>query len=214
MKYLRISVIVFAAAICLASARTQNSGGDRTRAEMLKRASRWPVKVGGDDDASAAAEANPRTTTIAKLNSNKRPTSLPMDMSAFNHADKATYHSKRLATEKKQVTVDAIITLIKYEAGDHDFHFVLRDPNDPNATMIAEIPDPALVPTDSPFRDGIKAMRQFARDELGARTSGRVQPNRRAKVTGVLYWDYAHGQTGLADNAIEIHPILGIELED
>jgi len=28
-------------------------------------------------------------------------------------------------------------------------------------------------------------------------------------VTGVAFFDYEHGQTGVAPNAIELHPILG-----
>ena len=31
---------------------------------------------------------------------------------------------------------------------------------------------------------------------------------RRARVTGVAFFDYEHGQTGVAPNAIELHPIL------
>jgi hypothetical protein len=31
---------------------------------------------------------------------------------------------------------------------------------------------------------------------------------RRAKITGVAFFDFKHGQTGVAPNAIELHPIL------
>lgn len=31
----------------------------------------------------------------------------------------------------------------------------------------------------------------------------------RAKVTGVAFFDFDHGQTGIAPNAIELHPVLG-----
>jgi hypothetical protein len=30
----------------------------------------------------------------------------------------------------------------------------------------------------------------------------------RAAVTGVAFFDYDHGQTGVAPNAIELHPVL------
>ena len=30
----------------------------------------------------------------------------------------------------------------------------------------------------------------------------------RARVTGVAFFDFPHGQTGVAPNAIELHPIL------
>jgi hypothetical protein len=31
----------------------------------------------------------------------------------------------------------------------------------------------------------------------------------RARVVGVAFFDYDHGQTGVAPNAIEFHPVLG-----
>jgi hypothetical protein len=30
----------------------------------------------------------------------------------------------------------------------------------------------------------------------------------RAQVTGVAFFDFPHGQTGVAPNAIELHPVL------
>jgi hypothetical protein len=30
-----------------------------------------------------------------------------------------------------------------------------------------------------------------------------------ARIVGVQFWDFKHGQTGVAPNAIELHPILG-----
>jgi hypothetical protein len=36
-----------------------------------------------------------------------------------------------------------------------------------------------------------------------------VQLCARARVTGVAFFDFDHGQTGVAPNAIELHPILG-----
>lgn len=31
---------------------------------------------------------------------------------------------------------------------------------------------------------------------------------RSARVTGVAFFDFDHGQTGVAPNAIELHPVL------
>ena len=31
----------------------------------------------------------------------------------------------------------------------------------------------------------------------------------RARVVGVAFFDFLHGQTGVAPNGIELHPILG-----
>jgi len=35
-----------------------------------------------------------------------------------------------------------------------------------------------------------------------------VRPRTRARIVGVAFFDYKHGQTGVAPNAIELHPIL------
>jgi hypothetical protein len=37
--------------------------------------------------------------------------------------------------------------------------------------------------------------------------AGSVCP--KARVVGVAFWDFRHNQTGVAPNAIELHPILG-----
>ncbi len=37
----------------------------------------------------------------------------------------------------------------------------------------------------------------------------RVRLCAHARVTGVAFFDFDHGQTGVAPNAIELHPILG-----
>jgi hypothetical protein len=31
----------------------------------------------------------------------------------------------------------------------------------------------------------------------------------RAQITGVAFFDFLHGQTGVAPNGIELHPVLG-----
>jgi hypothetical protein len=42
---------------------------------------------------------------------------------------------------------------------------------------------------------------------VAARRAGRVCA--RARVVGVAFFDYKHGQTGVAPNGIELHPVLG-----
>ena len=40
------------------------------------------------------------------------------------------------------------------------------------------------------------------------RARAQVRLCRKARVTGVAFFDFNHGQTGVAPNAIELHPIL------
>ena len=63
--------------------------------------------------------------------------------------------------------------------------------------MIAEAPDPACAPGALPLRRlQIAAVRRAVR-------------LCRAVVVGVAFFDFLHGQTGVAPNGIELHPILG-----
>ena len=38
-----------------------------------------------------------------------------------------------------------------------------------------------------------------------------ARPCARAHIVGVAFWDYYHGQIGVAPNAIELHPLLGFQ---
>jgi hypothetical protein len=64
--------------------------------------------------------------------------------------------------------------------------------------MIAEAPSPSC---DS------RATTLRRRQMTTARRAVRLCS--RALVTGVAFFDFEHGQTGVAPNAIELHPILG-----
>ena len=92
-------------------------------------------------------------------------------------------------------SVVAAVTLVRPES-DRDLHVVLKSDGD---QMIAESPDaPACTATASPMR-----RRQMASARAEVRLCAK------ARVVGVAFWDFKHGQTGVAPNAIELHPILG-----
>src|SRR5439155_5594295 len=77
-------------------------------------------------------------------------------------------------------------------------------------TMIGEIPDPACVGSGSPLRSSI----QKARAEFDARytaTTSFQNANIAVTVTGVGFFDFLHGQTGVATNGIELHALLDIQ---
>jgi hypothetical protein len=65
--------------------------------------------------------------------------------------------------------------------------------------MIAEAPNaPICTPKATALR---KRQMRLARQN--------VRLCSRARVVGVAFFDFLHGQTGVAPNAIELHPILG-----
>ena len=84
------------------------------------------------------------------------------------------------------------MVLIRHEADD-DFHLVISDGKH---TMITESPAPICDSRAFPARQA-----QIA----AARRALRLRP--RARVS-VAFFDFDHGQTGVAPNAIELHPIL------
>ena len=118
-------------------------------------------------------------TTVARLTSLPKPASLP---------------ATRLPLERHIFSVTASVTLVRREA-DQDLHLVLRSGN---AHLIAEAPNaPTCTPNATAYRK-----RQMA----AARQRVRICAH--AYVVGVAFFDFLHGQTGVAPNGIELHPIL------
>jgi hypothetical protein len=120
-----------------------------------------------------------RATTVLHLTSLPRPRYLP---------------ARRLLSERRIYSVIARVTLKRLE-DDSDYHLVLRSGS---RTMIAETPSPVCT-------KGATTTRR--KQMIAARKVARVCT--RARVVGVAFFDFLHGQTGLARNGIELHPVLG-----
>jgi hypothetical protein len=166
---------------------------------------RWTVKVGTDPDAGLVDLNNSVQTTITQLSALTPPPDPP------GPPDNARIQP----TETTLFTVYATMTLYKKET-DVDYHIVLDDGS--GHTMIAEIPSPACILAagtprtlvNSPFTQGIMNSRaKFdARFTALANFQNAGVP---VRVTGVGFFDFIHGQTGVAPNGIELHPILDLE---
>jgi hypothetical protein len=81
--------------------------------------------------------------------------------------------------------------------------------------MVVEIPDPDCggVCASPKLTDIKKARQDFAAQFPNAPPDPEfkvVQGNVEVEVTGVGFFDFAHGQTGLAQNCIELHPVLAV----
>ena len=101
----------------------------------------------------------------------------------------------RLPFERHIFRVVAAVTLVRPE-DDGDYHLVLQD--QAGRTIIAETPMLTCTVGAVPLR----------RHQLQtARNAARLFA--RASVTGVAFFDFDHGQTGVAQRAIELHPVLG-----
>jgi hypothetical protein len=117
-------------------------------------------------------------TTVAHLVAVKPPRYLPIS---------------RLPFERHVFQVTAAVTLVRSEADD-DLHLVLESGN---SQMIAEAPSPRC--TGRAFQ---------ARRSQMTIARRKIRVCARARVTGVVFFDFKHGQTGVAPNGIELHPVL------
>jgi hypothetical protein len=191
-----IGIGTSSAAIILHQKPQQHSDPNEVDQEALNGScgvERWSVKTGTDADAGLINLQSITQTTIASLSSIPAPTALPAN-------------NRIQPTETTVFQLDATLTEYKLEP-DSDYHLVLSDGS--GNTMISEIPSPACVGSSSVLLPGI----QNARSEFDARytvTSSFQTANVPVIVTGVGFFDFLHGQTGVAPNGIELHAVLDV----
>ncbi len=179
---------------------------------------RWSVKTGADADAGSLVGQTPVTTTVAAMRALAVPAVLPPD-------------GRSQGAEETVWELSATLTGYKHES-DGDYHLVIAD--DQGNTMIAEIPDPTALAPGSFFAAQITAARQAFDEQFGlheaappaaapaappaaaefslaamAPTLTRVTES--VTLQGLGFFDFAHGQDGVAPNAIELHPVISIE---
>jgi hypothetical protein len=203
---LRVVVLLFfltfidigssSAAIILPQSQQPQSDQNEVDQEALNGScglERWSVKTGTDADAGLINLQSTTQTTIASLSSLPAPITLPSN-------------NRIQPTETTVFQLDATLTEYKLEP-DSDYHLVLSDGS--GNTMISEIPSPACVGSTSVLLPGI----QNARSEFDAHytaTSSFQTANVPVIVIGIGFFDFLHGQTGVAPNGIELHAVLDI----
>lgn len=154
---------------------------------------RWAVKTGTDADAGLVNTTAATTTTVATMRGFTAPATLPSN--------------NRIQPQETTVySIDA--TLIEYKLEtDSDYHLVIQDGS--GNTMITEIPDPACS-AGSTFLGAIQSARgEF--DSAFTATSTFKATSVAVRVRGIGFFDFLHGQTGVAPNGIELHPVLDIQ---
>jgi len=154
---------------------------------------RWSVKTGTDADVGLINLSSTSPQSIVTMRSWTAPNPIP----ANNRV--APYETTQWVMN---------VTLVEYKLEtDSDYHLVIEDAN--GTTMIAEIPDPACVGSGSPLASGISAARAQFDAKYNATTSFQTA-NIPVQITGIGMFDFLHGQTGVAPNGIEIHPVMNI----
>jgi len=161
---------------------------------------RWPVKTLSDQDA-AQVNFMPVASSVAALRSLVPPAPLPQ--------------SSRIApTELTVFTVAAQVVEMKLEE-DRDIHLVIAEPGDASATMITEFPDAEQCSgaVASAHAQEMRTARAALVAEFGQPSSSQfTNLTGMATLTGVGFFDFLHGQTGVAPNGIELHPVIGFAL--
>src|SRR5436309_4690877 len=184
LRIRRLLLLVVVSAVCiLTSVSTSAQCG----------VERWSVKTGTDADVGMVNLNSSTNTTIASMRAFIAPNPIP----ANNRVSPA---------ETTVWVINATMTKFKLE-NDSDYHIVISDAS--GNTMITEIPAPSCVGAGSPFLSGI----QNARAEFDAKfnvTTSFQTVSVPVQIVGVGMFDFLHGQTGVAPNGIELHPVLDI----
>jgi hypothetical protein len=154
---------------------------------------RWAVKTGTDTGARRVNMNAIDRTNVRHMRSFAAPSYLPPRSSVG-------------PVEYTVWQVPAILLRYKEEE-DSDYHLVIADTG--GRTMIAEIPYPSCVGASSPFLSRIRSARSTFNRRYHV-TSEWQRVHQRVTVTGVGFFDFKHGQSGVAPNAIELHPVLKI----
>ncbi len=162
---------------------------------------RWQIKTVSDSGAALINWA-PEHTSVSAL----------VDLAA-----PAALEDTRADAEKKVYSVEAVLLGWKAETGKHgdrDYHLVLADPADLSRTMIAEVPSSECVAAcNSSQAQHFVEVRQVLAERLAAPQARfrRFDPAWVVRIQGVGFFDIFHGQIGVAENCIELHPVLQIE---
>jgi hypothetical protein len=160
---------------------------------------RWPVKTLSDLDVGLV-NFTPQDSTVDTLRALPKPASLQAD--------------NRIApTEETTFRLTAQVEQMKLE-DDHDIHLVIADLSNASDTMIVEFPDVACDgAAQSSYKPEMAAARQQFVDLFGQPSASQFTTiGGTVVITGVGFFDFLHGQTGVAPNGIELHPALSIAL--
>src|SRR5439155_25029382 len=123
--------------------------------------------------------------------------------------------SSRIApTELTVFTLTAQVVEMKLEE-DRDIHLVIAEPGDASATMITEFPDAdeCSGAVGSAHAQEMRTARAALIGAFGQPSSSQfTNLTGTATLTGVGFFDFLHGQTGVAPDGIELHPVTRFAL--
>jgi hypothetical protein len=193
------ALLVLVAAVAVLAGMTWDAQG---RPELVKCGkARWNVKALADPEASDVT-LRPIKAGVADLASLPAPAHVPNSLPRQTGFGRVEFHTYR-------VTAD--LSGWKRSPDDSDVHLVIAGPES-GKTMIVEFPLADCIPATTPAKLRKRMVR--AREKLmdackSVSFTTKLKPLAgRATITGVAFFDKDHGQDGVADNAIELHPVL------
>src|SRR6266540_6528723 len=151
---------------------------------------RWAVKTLTDSDARKI-DFHPRPTTV----------------SALRRLTPTHTYARGPGVERRTYRIRARLVEAKLE-DDEDFHLVVADPHHRSRTMIVEFPSANCTRHSIKRKQMRRARAAFVRACGYPSSSYFTRVRGRGTITGVGFFDFDHGQTGIAPNAIELHPVL------
>jgi hypothetical protein len=147
------------------------------------------------DPAARMVNFTPKSTTVSALRRLRPP---------------ATLGARNPGVERRTYRVRARLVEFKIEE-DSDVHLVIAEPGFPARRMIVEFPATGCTRAAAAKRRSQMARARSAlMHACGVpNTSEFLDLRGTATTTGVAFFDFKHGQPGVAPNAIELHPVLG-----
>lgn len=157
---------------------------------------RWAVKTFADSDAQKVS-LTPVATTVASLNGVPAPSRVALDARP----------NSRFPAEFSTYKVEAYLVGFKREA-DEDFHIVIKDLSGPS-TMVVEMPAGDCMPKALKNESVIlQAAWQTRFGKATTKFKDIHQHKIKVEIVGVGFFDFIHGQTGVAKNGFELHRVI------
>jgi hypothetical protein len=95
---------------------------------------------------------------------------------------------------------------------DGDIHLVIASVNHRDHTMIVEFPSSTCISRASRTAIGKMRAARSAFERICGSTSDSFRSlSGTARIDGVGFFDFIHGQTGVAPNGIELHPVVAFK---
>jgi hypothetical protein len=204
-------LILGGAIVAFANPQPGNSRDPRLRSTQIACGSeRREVKQLLDDDAVNVAFGHGIDSTVKRMGQLKRP------------AETGDRQKKERRVYRLWAVFDSIppsetspgVKLgYKTEDNDNDIHLAIRDST--GATMVVEFPHQSCT-AGAQHRGDMQEAREALVKACSNKTPPRDPPKSfvelhgSARITGVLFFDFAHHQRGRAPNVAELHPVLRV----